>query len=122
MAPSNEFFVVGMADGLISMQHRPPKKTMPQEEEEASYQRTKGHGIDHKPERGDFRVPTGPRVKRSRVDALLRKYRYKEALDASIEGEFWFLGFSVLLFFVFLTFYIFRTRVDWIDHCSHFPT
>ena len=84
MAPSNEFFCVGMADGLISMQHRPSKKTLSQQDEDASYARTKGHRLDHKPARGDFRVASAPRIKRSKVDALLRKFRYSEALDMSL--------------------------------------
>jgi U3 small nucleolar RNA-associated protein 15 len=87
MAPSNQFFVVGMADGLISMQHRPPHKTVDPAREELNYKMRKGHGIDHKPERGDFRVPTANKIRRSKVDGFLRKYSYREALDASLEEK-----------------------------------
>lgn len=87
MAPSNQFFVVGMSDGLISMQHRPPPKTLAPEVEEDLYKNTRGHGVHHKPERGDFRVPTGVRIKRTKVDGFLRKFQYREALDASLSEK-----------------------------------
>ena len=94
LAPSSQFFVVGMSDGTISMQHRPPLKSSEAEEEKKYYSvKNKKHftrGADHKPEKGDFRVPGNQnRVHKSNVDNLLRKYRFKEALDASLrEKEF----------------------------------
>ncbi len=94
MAPSNQFFVVGMADGLLSMQHRPLHKT----EAEASavpyavaaggqpkVRRTRG--VDHKPDRGDFRVASGARLYQGKADGFLRKFEYKKALDAVLESS-----------------------------------
>jgi U3 small nucleolar RNA-associated protein 15 len=103
MAPWDQFFVVGMADGLLSMQHRPQQKTGEGSEGSvgsaasaaaaASYaEATVGgagtfkvrrtRGVDHKPDRGDFRVASGARVYQGKADAFLRKFEYKQALDA----------------------------------------
>lgn len=94
MAPSNLFFVVGMADGVVSMQHRPPHK--PEEpasassrsvgEEEPQERAARKSRVDYKPERGDFRVVSGARVYQGKADAFLRKFEYRKALDAVLES------------------------------------
>ncbi len=107
MAPSDQFFVVGMADGLLSMQHRPQHKadgegpgggggaatTAAVSYAEATvggagtFKVRRTRGVDHKPDRGDFRVASGARVYQGRADAFLRKFEYKQALDAVLDSS-----------------------------------
>lgn len=99
MAPSNLFFVAGMADGVVSMQHRPPHKSDDQPQQsapvhvgvgEAGEERvivTRKSRVDYKPEKGDFRVVSGARIYQGKADAFLRKFEYRKALDAVLESS-----------------------------------
>ncbi len=105
MAQSNLFFVVGMADGVVSMQHRPPHKADEQAggssastvSSSSSVSSVNGEGapgtaqrksrVDYKPERGDFRVVSGARIYQGKADAFLRKFEYRKALDAVLEAS-----------------------------------
>lgn len=101
MAPSNLFFVVGMSDGVVSMQHRPPHR--PEEQSSAATSNansiisgsssgvasssTRKPRVDYKPERGDFRVVSGARIYQGKADGFLRKFEYRKALDAVLESN-----------------------------------
>lgn len=103
IAPKDEnFFVVGMADGTLSMELRPPHRTAtddPRDVPAASSGRKRQfvstdnprhfyRGADSLPAPDDVRVASErPRARKSELDNLLRKFRYADALDVAVAGS-----------------------------------
>lgn len=88
MSPSDTFFVAGLADGVLSLQHRPPQKSLDIPDSSSiqkSVWNTK-RGPEHLPQPGDFIAPTNEkRQHKSEADTHLRKFRYADALTAALK-------------------------------------
>lgn len=93
VAPDDSTLVVGMADGLLSMQHRKTETEL-EEAEMAARQRKKKekvsyryatHGKTYVPLQDDFVVAHERREQLSKYDRFFKKFEHSKALDAALD-------------------------------------